>query len=110
MLNFSFYDPKRKKVRLEAGRKRRNWNSFPNKKIKALVCKIPGVKGNLNNVVDLEAIMERGRRFNREMRELDDKQCQMRQVGTAHLMEIMNDHDLLPVKNYKYGSHLMHIK
>jgi aldehyde:ferredoxin oxidoreductase len=29
----------------------------------------------------------------------------MRQVGTAHLMEIMNDHDLLPVMNYKYGSH-----
>ncbi len=65
----------------------------------------PGSKGNLNNVVDLEAIMERGRRFNREMRELDDKQCQMRQTGTAHLMEIMNDHDLLPVHNYKFGSH-----
>jgi len=29
----------------------------------------------------------------------------MKQVGTAHLMEIMNDHDLLPVHNYKYGSH-----
>jgi len=49
--------------------------------------------------------MERGRRFNREIRELDDKQCQMRQVGTAHLMEIMNDHDLLPTMNYQYGSH-----
>ena len=78
---------------------------FRNKKIKALVCKIPGVKGNLNNVVDLEAIMERGKRFNREMRELDAKQCQMREIGTAHLMEIMNDHDLLPVMNYKFGSH-----
>jgi aldehyde:ferredoxin oxidoreductase len=78
---------------------------FRNKKIKALVCKIPGVKGNLNNVVDLESIMERGRRFNREIRELDDKQCQMRQVGTAHLMEVMNDHDLLPTNNYQYGSH-----
>ena len=63
------------------------------------------MKGNLNNVVDLEAIMERGKRFNREMRELDDKQCQMRQIGTAHLMEIMNDHDLLPVMNYKFGAH-----
>ena len=105
MLNFSFYDPKKKKVRLKQAGRGGIGTVFRNKKIKALVCKIPGVKGNLNNVVDLEAIMERGRRFNREIRELDDKQCQMRQVGTAHLMEIMNDHDLLPVHNYKFGSH-----
>jgi len=105
MLNFSFYDSKRKKVRLKQAGRGGIGTVFRNKKIKALVCKIPGVKGNLNNVVDLDAIMERGKRFNREMRELDDKQCQMKQTGTAHLMEIMNDHDLLPVMNYKYGSH-----
>jgi aldehyde:ferredoxin oxidoreductase len=105
MLNFSFYDPKRKKVRLKQAGRGGIGTVFRNKKIKALVCKIPGVKGNLNNVVDLDSIMERGKRFNREMRELDDKQCQMKQTGTAHLMEIMNDHDLLPVMNYKYGSH-----
>jgi aldehyde:ferredoxin oxidoreductase len=105
MLNFSFYDSKRKKVRLKQAGRGGIGTVFRNKKIKALVCKIPGVKGNLNNVVDLEAIIERGKRFNREMRELDDKQCQMRQTGTAHLMEIMNDHDLLPVMNYKFGSH-----
>lgn len=105
MLNFSFYDSKRKKVRLKQAGRGGIGTVFRNKKIKALVCKIPGVKGNLNNVVDLEAITERGRRFNREIRELDAKQCQMREVGTAHLMEIMNDHDLLPVHNYKFGSH-----
>lgn len=105
MLNFSFYDSKRKKVRLKQAGRGGIGTVFRNKKIKALVCKIPGVKGNLNNVVDLEPIMERGRRFNREIKDLDDKQCQMRQVGTAHLMEIMNDHDLLPVMNYKFGSH-----
>ncbi len=105
MLNFSFWDPKRKKVRLKQAGRGGIGTVFRDKKIKALVCKIPGVKGNLNNVVDLEAIMERGRRFNREIRELDDKQCQMRQVGTAHLMEVMNDHDLLPTMNYQYGSH-----
>jgi aldehyde:ferredoxin oxidoreductase len=105
MLNFSFYDPKRNKVRLKQAGRGGIGTVFRNKHIKALVCKIPGVKGNLNNVVDLEAITERGRRFNKEMRELDDKQCQMKQTGTAHLMEIMNDHDLLPVMNYKYGSH-----
>lgn len=105
MLNFSFYDPKREKVRLKQAGRGGIGTVFRDKKIKALVCKVPGVKGNLNNVVDLEAIRERGKRFNREMRELDDEQCRMKQVGTAHLMEIMNDHDLLPVNNYKFGSH-----
>ncbi len=105
MLNFSFFDARRKKVRMKQAGRGGIGTVFRNKKIKALVCKVPGVKGNLNNVVDLDAIMERGRRFNREIRELDDAQCQMRQVGTAHLVEIMNDHDLLPVHNYKFGSH-----
>ncbi len=105
MLNFSFYDPKRKKIRFKQAGRGGIGTVFRHKKIRALVVKIPGVKGNLNNVADLDAIIERGRRFNREMRDLDDKQCQMKQVGTAHLMEIMNDHDLLPVHNYKYGSH-----
>jgi aldehyde:ferredoxin oxidoreductase len=105
MLNFSFYDSKRKKIRFKQAGRGGIGSVFRKKKIKAVVCKIPGVRGNLNNVVDLEAIMERGKRFNREIRELDAKQCQMREVGTAHLMEVMNDHDLLPVMNYKYGSH-----
>ena len=105
MLNFSFYDSKRKLVRLKQAGRGGIGTVFRDKKIKALVAKIPGVKGNLNNVVDLKAIMERGQRFNREMRELDDKQAEMRSKGTAHLTNIMNDYDLLPVHNFKFGSH-----
>ncbi len=66
-----------------------------------MICKIPGVKGNLNNVIDLKAIMARGKNFNREMRELDDSQAEMRTKGTAHLTNVMNDYDLLPVNNFK---------
>lgn len=105
MLNFTFYDPKRKLVRLKQAGRGGIGSVFRDKKIKAIVCKIPGVKGNLNNVVDLKAIMERGKRFNKEMRDLDDSQAEMRTKGTAHLTNIMNDYDLLPVNNYKYGSH-----
>jgi len=105
MLNFSFYDSRRKLVRLKQAGRGGIGTGFRNKKIRALVAKIPGVKGNLNNVVDLEAIMERGKRFNNEMRELDDSQAEMRTKGTAHLTNIMNDYDLLPTHNYKFGSH-----
>jgi aldehyde:ferredoxin oxidoreductase len=105
MLNFSFYDNRRKKVRLKQAGRGGIGTVFRNKRIRALVAKIPGVKGNLNNVVDLEAIMERGKRFNTEMRDLDDSQAEMRTKGTAHLTNIMNDYDLLPTYNYKFGSH-----
>lgn len=105
MLNFSFWDKKKGRIRLKQAGRGGIGAVLRNKKVKALVCKIPGVKGNLNNVVDLPAIMERGKRFNAEIRELDDTQCEMRTKGTAHLMEIMNDYDLLPTMNYKYGSH-----
>jgi len=103
MLNFSFYDKKKKRMRLKQAGRGGTGTVLRSKNIKALVCKIPGVKGNLNNVVDLPAIMERGKRFNREMRDLDDAQCEMRTKGTAHLMEIMDNYDLLPVNNYKFG-------
>lgn len=105
MLNFSFYDKKRKEVRLKQAGRGGIGSVFRDKKIKALVTKVKNISGSRNNVVDLPAIMERGKRFNREMKELDDSQCQMTQVGTAHLVEIMNDYDLLPTNNYKYGSH-----
>ncbi|MCF8350703.1 MAG: hypothetical protein K9H15_06005, partial [Bacteroidales bacterium] len=105
MLNFSFYDSKRKVVRLKQAGRGGIGSVFRDKKVKAIVARIPGLKGNLNNVADMEAIKERGKRFNREMRELDDSQAEMRTKGTAHLVNIMNDYDLLPVNNYKYGSH-----
>jgi aldehyde:ferredoxin oxidoreductase len=103
MLNFSFYDPKRKMVRLKQAGRGGIGTVLRDKNVKALVVKIPGVKGHLNNVVDMPAIMERGKRFNREMRELDDSQAEMRSKGTAHLTNVMNDYDLLPVNNFKFG-------
>lgn len=105
MLNFTFYDMKRKLVRLKQAGRGGIGTVLRDKKIKALVAKVKTIGGNRNNVVDLEAIQERGRRFNKEMRELDDKQCEMRAKGTAHLTLIMNDYDLLPVNNFRFGSH-----
>jgi len=84
MLNFSWYDVKRKKVRIKQAGRGGIGTVFRDKRIKALVAKVPGVGPNLNNVVDLPAIQERGRRFAREMKELDHLQAHMKEVGTAH--------------------------
>ena len=105
MLNFSWYDVKRKECRLKQAGRGGIGTVFRDKRIKAVVAKISGVSSNLNNAVNLDAIVERGKKFSREMRELDEQQSQMRQVGTAHLVEIMDDYDLLPVNNFKFGAH-----
>lgn len=104
MINFTFYDPKRKKVRLKQAGRGGLGTVMRDKNIKAIVAKVEGVKGNLNNVDNLDIIKERGRRFQREMRELDDDQCQMRKKGTANILNVMNDYDLLPTHNFKFGS------
>ena len=105
MLNFSFFDARRKLVRLKQAGRGGIGTVLRDKKIRAIVAHSKGVTGNRNNVVDLQAIMERGKIFNKEMRELDDKQCEMRSKGTAHLTHVMDDYDLLPVHNFKFGSH-----
>lgn len=105
MLNFTFYDVKRKKIRLKQAGRGGIGTLLRQKNVRAIVAKVPRVSGNLNNVVDMESIMERGKRIQKEMRDLDDIQCQMRKVGTAHLMGVMEKYDILPVMNYKYGDH-----
>ncbi|MCK9617861.1 MAG: hypothetical protein M0R21_08485, partial [Lentimicrobiaceae bacterium] len=65
MLNFSFYDMRRKIVRLKQAGRGGIGTVLRDKKILALVAKSKGASGNRNNVVDLEPIMERGKRFNR---------------------------------------------
>ncbi len=103
MLNFSFYDPRRKAVRFKQAGRGGLGTVFRDKRVLALVCKIDGIKPNLNNVADLKKIIERGQRFTKEIKELDDKQCEMRDKGTAHLMEIMDAYDLLPTCNFQFG-------
>ncbi len=105
MLNFSWYDIKRKLCRLKQAGRGGIGTILRDKKIKAIVAKVAGITQDPNHVADMEPIRERGARFAKEMKELDASQCRMKQEGTAHLVDIMNDYNLLPTHNFKYGSH-----
>ncbi len=102
-LNFSFWDKRRKVARLKQAGRGGTGMVFRDKKIKALVVKYSGLKGDTNNPEDLETLQQRGLKLHKEIESGDATQCHMREVGTAHLVEIMNDYDLLPIKNFKYG-------
>jgi len=105
LLNFTFYDIRRKVTRLKQAGRGGIGTVFRNKKIKALVIKYKGVKGDLNHPADISKINKAGIRLHKEIHKFDNQQNKMRQIGTANIIEIMDQYDLLPTHNYKYGSH-----
>lgn len=105
VLNFSFYDVRRKAARLKQAGRGGIGTVFRDKNIRALVVKFQGTKGNLNNPADQGKINRAGIKFHKEMCYLDEKQNNMRKIGTANIIEVMDEYDLLPTHNYKFGSH-----
>ncbi|MCK9217567.1 MAG: aldehyde:ferredoxin oxidoreductase [Firmicutes bacterium] len=105
ILNFSHYDLRRKECKLKQAGRGGIGTVFRNKKIKAIVVKRSGIKGDLNNPHDLDTIIKLGIKLHREIYENDTKQCWMRVHGTTQLVDAMNAHDLLPVNNFQFGEH-----
>ena len=105
MLNFSWFDTRRSCIRLKQAGRGGIGTVFRDKGIKALVCRGPRIKGDLNRPADIETLAKVGVKYHREIRNNDPHQCMMRRNGTAHIVEIMDAYDLLPTHNFQYGSH-----
>ncbi|MBV1758578.1 MAG: aldehyde:ferredoxin oxidoreductase [Dethiosulfatibacter sp.] len=105
ILNFTFYDLRRKTARMKQAGRGGIGTVFRNKKIKAVVVIAEEVKGDLNNAFDQSIINEMGIKLHREVAHNDHLQNNMRKIGTANIIEIMDAYDLLPVHNFQYGSH-----
>ncbi len=105
-LNFSWYDAGRKIHRYKQAGRGGIGTVFRNKKVKAIVVKYSGrVTVETNGPADAEMVKQVGTTYSQELRNLDPKQNEMAVVGTTHLVPIMNEFDLLPVNNYRFGSH-----
>ena len=103
LLNFSLYDRRRGGCRVKQAGRGGIGTVFRDKGIKALVCRYSTLAQDSNHAADPAAVQRIGLKLHREIVQLDDTQSKMRKIGTAHLMEIMNDYDLLPVQNHRYG-------
>jgi aldehyde:ferredoxin oxidoreductase len=105
ILNFSYYDVRRKQCKLKQAGRGGIGTVFRDKRLKAIVVRKPGINGSSNNPADLDTINRTAIKLHREIHDNDDKQCSMRKVGTAQLVDAMNAFDLLPVHNFRFGSH-----
>ena len=105
LINSTWYDVRRKEIRLKQAGRGGAGRVFRDKHIKGIVVKFSNMRGDLNGVADMALIRKAGARINKEIADLDDVQNNMRKVGTANIVEIMDHYDLLPVHNFRYGSH-----
>ncbi len=103
-LNFSFWDIRRKVARMKQAGRGGLGTVLRDKKIKAVVAKVEKFSGLQNNPADPVSLAKLGTKIHKEIRDLDRYQCNMRTVGTGHLVEIMDEYDLLPTENYRFGS------
>ena len=106
LINSTWYDARRNEIRLKQAGRGGAGRVFRDKNIKGIVVKFSNMKGDLNGVADMALIRKAGSRINKEIADQDDKQNNMRKVGTANIVGIMDHFDLLPVHNFRYGSHL----
>jgi len=104
-LNFSWWDAGRKRVRYKQAGRGGIGTVFADKKVKAIVARFGAISMKSNNPADLDALKRVTKTHAKEIKELDPKQNRMSLVGTTHLVPIMNDHDCLPVHNFKFGTH-----
>jgi aldehyde:ferredoxin oxidoreductase len=105
-LNFSWFDGKRQRVRYKQAGRGGIGTVFADKGLKAIVARWGAVFAKTNNPADLDNLKIVGRLHSKEIADLDPKQNEMAKIGTTHLVPIMNDFDLLPTHNFKYGRHV----
>jgi len=104
-LNFTWYDGQRKRTRYKQAGRGGIGSVFADKGIKAIVARWNTVSLKSNNPDDLDALKTVAKLHSKEIVSLDPKQNKMASLGTTHLVPIMNDFDLLPTHNFKFGSH-----
>ncbi len=104
-LNVSFYDPRRQFPRLKQAGRGGIGTVLRQKRVKALVVKYVGVKAESNGPADWPSLVAVGSKMHREIHDQDPVMNDMRGGGTTMLTAIMNNFDLLPVNNFRFGSH-----
>ncbi|MCW3997444.1 MAG: aldehyde:ferredoxin oxidoreductase, partial [Candidatus Bathyarchaeota archaeon] len=105
-LNVSWYDLRRKTHRFKQAGRGGIGTVLRNKKIKAIIVKYSeNMTLKKINPADSNLVKQVSITYNNELRKLDPKQNEMSIVGTTHLVPIMNNFDLLPVNNFRFGNH-----
>jgi aldehyde:ferredoxin oxidoreductase len=104
-LNFSLYDRKRQDLRYKQAGRGGIGTVLRHKHVKAVIVRTPPFTSKSNQPADPARLQRTGAEMQREVAKWDPVQNRMRSRGTSYLVQIMDDYDLLPVMNFRYGAH-----
>ncbi len=104
-INLAFYDAKRKQVRLRQTGRGGMGTVLRNKRLLAVVVKYNQINNALNHPADLDMVNRLAIKMHKTVARLNQEDSTLSDCGTASIVTLMNENELLPVNNMQYGSH-----
>jgi aldehyde:ferredoxin oxidoreductase len=105
IVNSVYYDKKRERCRSKQAGRGGTGTVMRRKGLWGVVVRSNKPRAHANHPVDSKAITDAGRKLRKVIKEVDPHYMKLEKQGTTSLVLMMDTHDILPVKNYQYGSH-----
>ena len=102
-VNSIYYDPRRQRCRAKQAGRGGMGTIMRDKGLWGIVVKSSLGGSNSNQAADKKRLRTAGTNLRKVIKDVDPKELRLAQQGTTSLLDMMNDHDILPVNNYKFG-------
>ena len=102
-VNSIYYDPRRQRCRAKQAGRGGMGTIMRDKGLWGIVVKSNLAGGAGNQADDKQRLRSAGTNLRKVIREVDPNELRLAQQGTTSLLDMMNNHDILPVNNYKFG-------
>ncbi len=102
-VNSIYYDSRRGRCRAKQAGRGGMGTIMRDKGLWGIVVKSTLGGGNSNQAADKKRVRTAGTDLRKVIRDVDPNELRLAQQGTTSLLDMMNNHDILPVNNYKFG-------
>ncbi len=102
-VNSVYYDAPRQRCRAKQAGRGGMGTIMRDKGLWGIVVKSNLGGANSNQAADKKRVRTAGTDLRKVIRDVDPNELRLAQQGTTSLLDMMNNHDILPVNNYKFG-------
>ena len=102
-INSVYYDPKRQRCRAKQAGRGGMGTVMRDKGLWGIAVKSNLSERQGNQPSDKKRVRSAGTNLRQVIRKVDPNELRLAQQGTTSLLDMMNNHDILPVNNYKFG-------
>ncbi len=102
-INSVYYDPKRQRCRAKQAGRGGMGTVMRDKGLWGIAVKSNLSERQGNQPADQKRVRSVGTNLRQVIRDVDPNELRLAQQGTTSLLDMMNNHDILPINNYKFG-------